>query len=62
MRAANSSPTLILDDAIKVWLMRWQGMCQHDIAATLHVNPGRISEILKGKRFPEAEALARQTK
>jgi hypothetical protein len=26
------------------------------------VNPGRINEILKGKRFPEAEALAREVR
>jgi len=59
MRAANSSPRLTLDDAVTVWRMRWQGRCQHDIAAALRVNPGRVNEILKGKRFPEAERLAR---
>lgn len=61
MRAANSSLPLTLDDAVTVWLMRWKGICQHDIAAALHVNPARINEVLKGKRFPEAEALARKT-
>ncbi|HEY5208699.1 MAG TPA: hypothetical protein VIJ42_04550 [Stellaceae bacterium] len=60
MRAGDSSPRLTLADAANVWLMRWQGMCQHDIAATFHVNPGRINEVLKGKRFPEAEVLARK--
>jgi len=58
MRAAKSSVRLTLEDAIKVWRMRGQGMCQHDIAAVLHVNPGRVNEVLKGKRFPEAETLA----
>lgn len=37
-----------------------EGMCQHDIAATFHVNPGRINEVLKGRRFPEAERIARE--
>jgi hypothetical protein len=40
--------------------MRWQGLCQHEIAALFRVNPGRINEVLRGKRFPEAEALARK--
>lgn len=62
MRAARSSPTVTLGDAVNVWLMRWQGTCQHDIAAALHVNPGRVNEILKGHRFPEAQAIAQHTR
>jgi predicted XRE-type DNA-binding protein len=27
---------------------------QHDIAALLGLNQGRVSEVLNGKRFPEA--------
>jgi predicted XRE-type DNA-binding protein len=50
---------IALEDAVDVWRMRWSGLCQHEIAAALNVNQGRISEILNGKRFAEAEALAR---
>jgi predicted XRE-type DNA-binding protein len=47
------------DDAIQVWLMRWSGMYQHDIAARLGVNQGRVSEVLTGKRYPDSESAAR---
>jgi hypothetical protein len=60
MRALNSSPRLTLDHAIAIWKMRFRGACQHDIAAALHLNQGRISEVLTGKRFPEAGTLARK--
>ncbi|HWB49739.1 MAG TPA: hypothetical protein VG651_11560 [Stellaceae bacterium] len=62
MRAASKSPRLTLEDAVAIWHMRRKGMCQHDIAATFHVNPGRVNEVLKGKRFPEAERLARDSR
>ena len=60
MRAARSSPTLTLQHAIAIWRMRFRGYCQHDIAAELRLNQGRVSEVLTGKRFPEAEALAQK--
>jgi transcriptional regulator with XRE-family HTH domain len=44
-----------------IWRMRWQGLAQHEIAAALKLNQGRVSEVLTGRRFPEAEALARKT-
>jgi hypothetical protein len=47
-----------LEIAIEIWRMRSRGMCQHDIAANLHMNQGRVSEVLTGKRFPEARQLA----
>jgi len=62
MRLPGSSPRLQLDDAVAIWLMRLDGAFQHVIAAHLHVNQGRVSEILSGKRFPEAQVLARQRK
>jgi predicted XRE-type DNA-binding protein len=52
------SRRLTLPDAIEVWLCRWQGHLQHHIAATLGVNQGRISEILTGKKYPEAREEA----
>lgn len=44
------SRRLGFDDAIKVWAMFRAGQFQHRIAAFFDVNPGRISEIIKGKR------------
>jgi len=52
------SKRLTLQDAIQVWKLAFKGWLQHNIAAHLGVNQGRISEILTGKRFPEAKALA----
>jgi predicted XRE-type DNA-binding protein len=56
---ARRPPRLAYTDAITVWLMRWVGTYQHDIAAHFGVNQGRISEILTGKRWPESERAAR---
>lgn len=53
-------PTLSFDDAVSVWLMRWAGTYQHDIAAHFGINQGRVSEILTGKRFTGSEAKARK--
>ena len=30
------------------------GMAQHEAAAKLGVNPGRVSEVVKGHKFPDA--------
>lgn len=54
MRAKNCSRKLTLADAREIWRRRLAGEAQHQIAAVFDVNPGRISEILSGKRFPEA--------
>lgn len=50
---------LTFGDAVQVWLMRWSGMYQHDIAAHFAENQGRISEILNGHRHPGSENAAR---
>ena len=52
------SPRLTDDDAVVVWLLRWKGYLQHDIAARFGVNQGRISEILTGKAFPGSRNMA----
>jgi hypothetical protein len=49
---------LTLDDAVDVWLRHWGGEYQHHIAAAYKVNPGRVNEVLKGHRYPEAQGLA----
>jgi hypothetical protein len=53
-RAEPSSPRLTLDDAIEIWRRLGRGEAQHAVAAHFRVNQGRISEIMNGKRFPEA--------
>ena len=35
------------------WLVNEQGLYQHQAAAAVNVNPGRVNEIIKGKRFPD---------
>lgn len=61
--APSKEPTmasrLTFEDATQVWLMRWAGMYQHDIAAHFGVNQGRICEILRGETHPGSEAAAR---
>ena len=52
------SRRLTLQDAIEIWMRRWQGHLQHHIAAALGVNQGRVSEVLSGERFPEARDAA----
>jgi hypothetical protein len=57
-RSAPTSPSLTRADAIEIWKRRRLGEAIHSIAAGFRVNPGRVAEVLKGKRFPEAEALS----
>lgn len=52
------SRILTFEDAIEVWTRHKSGEYQHRIAAALDVNPGRISEVIKGKRFAGSEAAA----
>lgn len=53
---------LTLDDAVQVWLSRWAGEYQHEIAARFGVNQGRVNEVLKGKRHPGSEDIADQAR
>jgi predicted XRE-type DNA-binding protein len=58
MRTKPTSPPLTLDIAIEIWRRQPEGLAQHVLAASLGVNQGRISEVLTGKKFPEARHLA----
>ena len=49
---------LTSSDAVTVWQMRREGYFQHQIAAHFGVNPGRINDVLKGRKFPEAQLAA----
>lgn len=49
------------EQAVEIHLRLFQGEYQHNIAAAIGMNQGRISEVKMGKRFPDAklEALRR---
>jgi len=49
---------LTYDDAVDIWIRHWSGEFQNRIAAHFDVNPGRISEVLKGARYPGSEKTA----
>jgi len=53
---------ITFDDAVLIWLLHWDGIFQHNIAAHFGVNPGRVNEVLKGRRHPGSreEALRRR--
>ena len=57
---AGPSYTLNFNDAVQIWLRYWQGEYQNRIAASFDVNPARVNEVLKGKRLPGSEAVARE--
>jgi len=54
-RTPPRSRRLTRDDASLIWRRRAEGAAQHEFAAELRVNQGRISEELSGKRFPEEQ-------
>jgi hypothetical protein len=58
--ALQDQPTyqLTSDDAVDIWLRHWAGEYQHHIAASYGVNPGRVNDVLKGRKHPESEAIA----
>lgn len=58
--ATNNGPSYRLteQDAVEVWIRHWSGEYQNRIAAHFDVNPGRINEIIKGRRFPGSEQIA----
>jgi hypothetical protein len=43
---------LTFDEAVQVWLMRWDGWIQSRIAARFDTNQGRVSEVLSGDLHP----------
>lgn len=47
------SPPVTPEIASYIKRMRADGLFQHQIAAALKMNQGRISEVLTGKRFPK---------
>ncbi|WP_299821342.1 hypothetical protein [uncultured Jannaschia sp.] len=49
---------LTYSDALVIWGRYRKGEFQNRIAADFDVNPARVNEVLKGKRFPGSEDAA----
>lgn len=54
----NTKTALEYDEAVDVWLLRWQGWHQHRIAAHFGVNPGRVNDVLKERKHVGSKADA----
>lgn len=53
-RRRRVSEPLTASMAAMIWKMsRETDLAQHEIAAALHINQGRVSEVLNLKRFPD---------
>jgi hypothetical protein len=55
------SKRLTFDDAVLVWKRFLAGEFQHRIAADFDVNPGRVNEVVKGRKFPGSREIALQS-
>jgi hypothetical protein len=49
---------LTFDDAVQIWLRHWNGEYQHHLAAAFSVNPGRVNDVLKGRKHLGSESAA----
>ena len=56
------SYTLTFEDAVEIWLRHWSGEFQNRIAASFDVNPGRVNEVLKGRRHNDSRETALRKK
>lgn len=56
--ARQPSYQLDFNDAVVIWGRYWAGEFQNRIAADYDVNPARVNEIVKGRRFPGSRAAA----
>lgn len=43
------NPSLTFEQAVEAWLHHWEGLYQHQSAALLFTNQGRISDVLNEK-------------
>ncbi|KAA9019292.1 MULTISPECIES: helix-turn-helix domain-containing protein [Sphingobium] len=52
-----SSPPISPEMAAHIkFLVQSQGLYQHQVAALVGVNQGRVSEIMRGYRYPDVQA------
>ena len=56
------SHTLTFDEAVQIWLRHWSGEYQNRIAAAYDVNPGRVSDVLKERKYLGSRAAAERLK
>ncbi len=56
--ARQPSYRLTYNDAVVIWGRYWAGEFQNRIAADFDVNPARVNEVIKGRRFPGSRAAA----
>ena len=56
--ARKPSYRLVFEDAVKIWMRFWDGEYQNRIAADYDVNPGRVNDVVKGRRFKDSKAVA----
>jgi hypothetical protein len=49
---------LTFDEAVDVWLRRWSGQVQSDIAADYRINAGRVNEVLTEKKHIGSRQVA----
>jgi hypothetical protein len=49
---------LTFDDAVDIWLRRWDGQFQHKIAADYGVNSARINDVLKERTHIGSKQVA----
>lgn len=54
------NPSLTFDQAVEVWLLRWDGWYQNAIAAKLYTNQGRVNEVLKERKHLGSKQAALQ--
>jgi hypothetical protein len=54
----NTKTALDYDEAVQVWVLRWQGWYQHKIAAHFGVNPARVNDVLKERKHVGSKADA----
>jgi hypothetical protein len=60
MKTNDNEPyRLTFDDAVTVWERHMHGDYQHHIAADFRVNPGRVNDVLKGRKHPGSDVAAR---
>lgn len=50
-----NSPTVTPEMAALIKFLSGMGLYQHQIAAILGINQGRVSEVLTGKRHPNVD-------
>ena len=62
MNGTTKKTTFTDEEAADVWLRSWSGQDGDDIAHDYRINPGRVSEVLNGKRNVGSRQVALRIK